>query len=148
MAAVIGSSLVFSWAYGDMPFSRKFDPSQYSTESRYATFLRQMAQISPDARISAENDIPGHLSERRFIYDYGYEGVYDAEWWFLTTREPTLKYDISLFQAQVASVEAAGYEEVASAYGLALLHKTLSGLNVDDKAHRVGEDESAVTRTA
>src|SRR5450631_169012 len=35
MAAVVVSTLVFSWAYGDMPFSRKFDPSLYSAQSRY-----------------------------------------------------------------------------------------------------------------
>ena len=34
MAAVVVSSLVFSWAYGDMPYSRKFDFNQFRTDSR------------------------------------------------------------------------------------------------------------------
>jgi uncharacterized membrane protein len=121
MAAVIVSSLAFSWAFGDMPFSRKFDPSQYMTPSRYESFVPQLAQIAPDARVSAENGFPSHLSERRYIYDYAFEGVRDAEWVVLDYEGTN--YDITVFQAQVTSVEAAGYDEVASSYGLALLHK-------------------------
>jgi uncharacterized membrane protein len=121
MAAVIVSSLVFSWAYGDLPFSRKFDRSLFTTQSRYAAFVPQLAQIAPDARVSAENGFPSHLSERRYIYDYGFEGVQDAEWVVLDYEGTN--YDLTVFQAQVASVEAAGYDQVASGYGLALLHK-------------------------
>ncbi len=121
MIAVVASSLLFSWAYGAMPFSRKFDPSQFSTQSRYAAFVPQLAQIAPDARVSAENGFPSHLSERRYIYDYGFEGVQNAGWVVLDYEGTN--YDITVFQAQVTSVEAAGYDEVASGYGLALLHK-------------------------
>jgi hypothetical protein len=106
-----------------MPLSRKLDTSLFSTPSRYATFARNLAQISPDARVSAENGFPSHLSERRYIYEYGYEGVVDAEWVVLDYAGTNPTYDIAVFHAQVASVEAAGYDEVASAYGLALLHK-------------------------
>lgn len=122
MAAVVVSSLVFSWAYGDLPFSRKFDPSQYSTPPRYAAFVPQLAQIAPNARVSAENGFPSHLSERRYIYDYGFEGIQDAEWVVLDYEGTN--YDLTAFDAQVASVEALGYGEVASGYGLALLHKS------------------------
>ena len=121
MAVVVVSSLVFSWAYGDMPFSRKFDPSLYLTQSRYAAFVPQLARIGPDDRVSAENGFPSHLSERRYIYDYQFEGVQDAEWVVLDYEGTN--YDLAAFQAQVASVASAGYDEVASGYGLALLHK-------------------------
>jgi uncharacterized membrane protein len=121
MAAVVASSLVFSWAYGDMPFSRKFDPSLFATQSRYALFVRQLARITPDARVSAENGFPSHFSERRYIYDFGFEGVQDAEWVVLDYEGTN--YNLTAFNAQVASVEAAGYGEIASGYGLALLHK-------------------------
>jgi uncharacterized membrane protein len=121
MAAVIASSIVLSWAFGDMPFSRKFDPSQFTTQSRYAAFVPQLAQIAPDARVSAENGFPSHLSERRFIYDYGFEGIQDAEWVVLDYEGTN--YNLAAFDAQVASVEAAGYDQVATGYGLALLHK-------------------------
>jgi uncharacterized membrane protein len=121
MAALIVSSLFFSWAFGDLPFSRKFDPSQYTTQSRYAAFLPQLSRIAPGARVSAENGFPSHLSERRFIYDYGFEGVQDAEWVVLDYEGTN--YNIAAFDAQVASVEGAGYDQVATGYGLSLLHK-------------------------
>src|SRR5450759_4950692 len=97
MAAVVVSTLVFSWAYGGMPFSRKFDPSLFSTQARYAAFVPQLAQIAPDARVSAENGFPAHLSERRYIYDYGFEGLQDAEWVVLDYEGTN--YDMAVFQA-------------------------------------------------
>jgi hypothetical protein len=121
MAGVVVSSLVFSWAYGDMPFSRKFDPSQFSIQPRYSAFVPELARIAPDARVSAENGFPSHLSERRYIYDYGFEGVLDAEWVVLDYAGTN--HDMAVFDAQVAAVEAAGYEQVATGYGLALLRK-------------------------
>jgi uncharacterized membrane protein len=121
MTAVLVSSLFFSWAFGDMPFSRKFDASLYTTQSRYTAFVPKLAQIAPDARVSAENGFPSHLSERRFIYDYGFEGVQDAEWVVLDYEGTN--YNLGVFDAQVASVESAGYDQVAIGYGLSLLHK-------------------------
>ena len=121
MTAVIASSLVFSWAFGDMPFSRKFDPSLYVTQSRYEAFVRELSRISPDASVSAENGFPSHLSERRFIYDYGFEGIQNADWVVLDYEGTN--YDLTVFQDQVASVAAAGYDQVAGGYGLALLRK-------------------------
>jgi uncharacterized membrane protein len=121
MGAVVASSLVFSWAFGDMPFSRKFDPSLFVTQTRYASFVHELDRISPDASVSAENGFPSHLSERRFIYDYGFEGVQNADWVVLDYEGTA--YDLAAFQAQVASVESAGYDQVASGYGLSLLRK-------------------------
>lgn len=54
--------------------------ARLSTPSRYASFVGELNRIAPDARVSAENGFPSHLSERRFIYDYAFEGVQDAEW--------------------------------------------------------------------
>lgn len=121
-AGVAVSSLAFSWAYGDLPYSRKFDPTLFETQARYAAFSPALNQIPADARVSAENGVPSHLSERRYIYDYGYEGVQDAQWVVLDYYG-TL-YDISAFDRQVAHVESLGYVEVASGYGLALLRKS------------------------
>ena len=123
MVAVVASSFVFSWAFGDLPFSRKFDPNLFSTQSRYAAFVPQLSRIAPDARVSAENGFPSHLSERRFIYDFGFEGVHDAEWVVLDYYGTG--YNLQTFDAQVTAVEAAGYDEVAGGQGLALLHKRL-----------------------
>jgi len=122
MAAVVASSLFFSWAFGDLPFSRKFDASLFSTPSRYELFVRQVAaRIPPQARVSAESSFPAHLAERRYVYDFAFEGMQDAEWIVLDYEASD--YNLAAFSATVASVEAAGYTEVASGYGLALLHK-------------------------
>ena len=121
-AGVLASSLLFSWAYGDLPYSRKFDWSLFQTQSRYASFVSSLNQIPPDARVSAENGFPSHFAERRFVYDYGFEGVQDAEWVILDYEGTN--YDIGSFNQQVAQVESKGYTEVASGYGLALLRKT------------------------
>jgi hypothetical protein len=45
----------------------------------------------------------------------------DAEWVVLDYEGTN--YNLAAFDAQVASVEAAGYDQVATGYGLALLHK-------------------------
>ncbi len=121
MGAVVASSLAFSWAYGEMPYSRKFDPALFETQSRYASFVPALEQISPDARVSAENGFPPHLDHRRYIYDYGFEGIQDADWVVLDYEGTN--YDLPLFQQQVSFVESHGYEEVASGYGLALLRR-------------------------
>jgi len=119
VAAVLVSSFAFSWAYGYIPFSRKFDPGQFQTESRYAAFTPQLAMIPADARVSAENGFPSHLSERRYIYDFTFEGVQDAQWVVLDYAGSGRS--IEFFNQQVALIEAKGYTEVASGYGLALL---------------------------
>src|SRR5258708_1607930 len=53
-AAILVSSLVFSWAFGDLPLSRQFDPALFQTQAPYSTFLPHLAQIPTDARVSAE----------------------------------------------------------------------------------------------
>ena len=98
-------------------FSRKFNPAQFQTEARYAAFVPKLAQIPIDARVSAENGFPSHLSERRYIYDF--EGVQDAQRVVLDYQGTG--YDMPAFQAQVAAVEAEGYDQVASGYSLSLL---------------------------
>ena len=72
-------------------------------------------------KASALAELPSHLSERRFIYDYRFEGVQDADWVVLDYEGTN--YNLAAFDAQVASVEAAEYDQVATGYGLALLHK-------------------------
>lgn len=122
---VLASSLVFSWAYGDLPYSRKFDWSIFETQSRYAPFVSQLSQIGPDARVSAEIGMTSHLSERRYIYEYSFEGVQDAQWVVLDYEGTG--YNLAAFDSQVRYVESLGYEQVASGYGLSLLRKLPSG---------------------
>ena len=83
---------------------------------------RALAQIPADAHVSAENGFPSHLSERRYIYEFGYEGVQDAQWVVLDYKGA--EYNLATFNDQVTYVKSLGYEEVASGYGLALLRKS------------------------
>lgn len=121
-AGVLVSSLASSWGYGYLPWSRKFDPGLFETPARYAAFVPALAQIAPDARVSAETGFSSHLAARRFIYDYQFEGVQDADWVVLDYEG--CGYNLATFQDQVAHVESLGYQEVASGYGLALFRKS------------------------
>ena len=122
VALVVVSSLLFSWAYGDLPYSRKFDARLFQLQARYASFLPALDQVAPDARVSAENGFPSHLAERRYIYDYNFQGVQDAEWVVLDYEGTN--YNLEAFDEQVAQVKALGYHEVAAGYGLSLLRKS------------------------
>jgi hypothetical protein len=119
--AVLASSLAFSWAFGDLPYSRKFDPALFQAQARYGDFVSRVAQIPPDARVSAENGFASHLSGRRYIYDWGYQGVQDAQWIVLDYAGNN--HNVEAFDRDVARVESLGYEKVASGYGLALFRK-------------------------
>lgn len=122
LAGVLVSSLAFSWAFGYLPLSRKFDPSLFTTESRYATFTPQLSVIPADARVAAENGFSSHLAERRYIYDFTFEGIQDAQWVVLDYAGSGR--NLEFFNQQVAQIEAKGYQRVAGGYGLALLRKT------------------------
>jgi uncharacterized membrane protein len=119
--AVLVSSLIFSWAFGDLPYSRKFNPALFQTEGRYTDFVPILGQIPPGSRVSAENGLVSHLTERRHIYDWGYEGVQDAQW--IALDYAGSNYSMGIFEADVARVESLGYQKVASGYGLALFRK-------------------------
>jgi len=121
MAAVLVSSLAFSWAFGYTPFSRKFDPQQFQTETRYAEFIPQLSLIPSDASVSAENGLTSHLSERRYMYDFTFEGVQDAQWVVLDYAGSGR--NIEFFNEQVAEVVAKGYQQVGGGFGFALLKK-------------------------
>jgi uncharacterized membrane protein len=121
-AGVAASSLIFSWAYGYLPFSRKFDPGMFQTPTRYAAFLPALNQIAPDASVSAEGGLTSHLADRRLLYEYTYQRTQGAEWVVLDYEGTA--YRIGVFEQQVREVEALGYREVASGYGLSLLHRS------------------------
>ena len=120
-AAVLTSSLVFSWAFGDLPYSRKFDPGLFHNEVRYVAFVPQLTQIGSTDRVSAAKRLAPHLSERRYIYELGFEGIQDAQWVALDYEAND--YDMVAFEAEVAHVQSLGYQKVATGYGLALLRK-------------------------
>ncbi len=125
-AAVLISSLGFSLALGDLPFSRHFDPRLFTNEPRYLAFASNLSRIPADASVAAENDLTPHLSHRRLIYDIEYEGIVNAD--YLALDAAGVGHDGARFDRQLADFESRGYQLIAAGDGLALLER-------DDRVH-------------
>lgn len=120
-AGVLASSLVFSFLFGDLPFSRHFDPRMFEAEPRYAAFVGNLDRIPPGASVSAENNLTPHLSHRRFIFNLEYEGTENAE--YLALDDASLGRSATALQQQIAAFEALGYRTIATGDGLALMQR-------------------------
>ena len=120
-AAVLTSSLAFSFFFGDLPFSRHFDPRLFQSEPRYAAFVGNLDRIPPDASVAAENNLTPHLSHRRLIYNLEYEGTQNAE--YLALDDAALGHSAAALQQQIAAFEALGYRTIAIGDGLALMQR-------------------------
>src|SRR5229473_4764678 len=119
--AVLASSLVFSFLFGDLPFSRHFDPHLFQAEPRYVAFAPNLALIPKSASVAAENNLTPHLSHRRFIFNLEFEGANNAE--YLALDDAALGRNATAFQQQIASYEAIGYRTIATGDGLALMQR-------------------------
>jgi hypothetical protein len=120
-AAVLASSLTFSFLFGDLPFSRHFDPRMFEAEPRYAAFKGNLDRIPPDASVAAENNLTPHLSHRRFIYNLEYEGPENAE--YLALDDASLGRSAAALQQQIAAFESQGYHTIATGDGLAVMQR-------------------------
>lgn len=120
-AGVLASSLAFSIAFGDLPFSRHFDRQMFETEARYTAFAPNLALIPASASVAAENNLTPHLSQRRYIYNIEYEGTRNAD--YLALDDASLGRNRSAFDDQVRAMEALGYREIATGDGLAILRR-------------------------
>jgi uncharacterized membrane protein len=120
-AAVLASSLAFSFLFGDLPFSRHFDPRMFEAEPRYAAFVGNLDRIPADASVAAENNLTPHLSHRRYIYNLEYEGTVNAE--YLALDDASLGRSAAALQQQIATFESHGYHTVATGDGLALMSR-------------------------
>jgi len=119
--AVLASSLLFSFLFGGLPFSRHFDPSMFQPEPRYTAFVGNLDRIPPDASVAAENNLTPHLSQRRFIYNLEYEGQQNAE--YVALDDAALHRSAAALQAQIATLESLGYRTIATGDGLALMRR-------------------------
>jgi uncharacterized membrane protein len=119
--AVLASSLVFSFLFGDLPFSRHFDPRMFEAEPRYAAFVGNLDRIPPDASVAAENNLTPHLSHRRYIYNLEFEGPSNAE--YLALDDASLGGSAQALQRQIAAFESQGYRTIATGDGLALMER-------------------------
>jgi uncharacterized membrane protein len=119
--AVLASALVFSFLFGDLPFSRHFDLHQFQPEPRYAAFTGNLSRIPADASVAAENNLTPHLSQRRFIYNLEFEGPQNAE--FLALDDAALGHSPAALLQQIATFESLGYTVIATGDGLALMKR-------------------------
>jgi len=119
--AVLASSLVFSFLFGDLPFSRHFDPHLFQAEPRYVAFASALDRIPPNASVGSENNLTPHLTHRRFIYNLEFEGANNAD--YLALDDAALNRSATALQQQIASFEARGYRTIATGDGLALMQR-------------------------
>ena len=120
-AAVLASSLLFSYTLGDLPFSRHFDPRTFQTEPRYVAFAPNLARIPPTASVAAQNHLTPHLSHRRLIYDMEFEGPQHAD--YLALDDATFGRNASAFRGQIETFISRGYRVIATGDGLAILER-------------------------
>jgi uncharacterized membrane protein len=121
IAAMLASSLGFSFLFGDLPYSRHFDTARFRPEARYSSFAGAIDRIEPGASVAAQDGLASHLSERRLIYAMSYEAADGADYVLLDYASDDR--DLAKHIARVTAVMAKGYEEVATGTGLALLKK-------------------------
>ena len=121
MAAVIVSSLVFSFLFGDLPFSRHFNFASFAPEARYGSFVGALGEIPAGASVASQDGLTSHLDQRRFIYSIGFQNVDSAQYVVLDYASDGR--DLSRHRARVSEVEAMGYDLVAVGDGLALLKR-------------------------
>jgi uncharacterized membrane protein len=132
--AVLVSAVAFSLVDGAIPFTPGFydaylrgnrdrAPSEgqvFVREARYEPFFAAVAAIPADASVSSRDFFTTQVPERRFNYHLNGLDPCGAEYVILDYADPSVNRDLQKHLAEVATLEAQGYEELASGKGLAL----------------------------
>jgi uncharacterized membrane protein len=135
--AVLISAIAFSLFAGAIPFTPDFTdaflrgnpdraPSEgpiLAREPRYEPFVAAIAAIPVDASISSQDFLTTQVRERRLNYHLNRLDPCGAEYVILDYADPTVNRDEHEHLAQIATLEAQGYEPVATGKGLALLRR-------------------------
>jgi len=134
---IVLSTVVFSLVHGAVPFTPDFtdaflrgnpdrapaEGSILAHEPRYDSFLTAVAAIPSDASISSRDFFTTQVPERRFNYHLNALDPCGAEFVILDYADPSVNRDEQKHLAEVATLEAQGYHEIASGKGLSLLHR-------------------------
>ena len=134
---VLVSTLAFSFVHGAIPFTPDFydaylrgnpdrAPSEgqvFVREPRYEPFLPAIAAIAADASISSRDFFTTQVPERRFNYHLNGLDPCGAEYVILDYADPSVNRDEQKHLAEIATLEARGYDEIASGKGLSLLRR-------------------------
>jgi uncharacterized membrane protein len=135
--AVFLSAVAFSLVDGAIPLTPGFydaylrgnpdrAPSEdqvFVREPRYEAFLPAVAAIPAGASISTQDFMTTQVPERRFNYHLNRLDPCGAEYVILDYADPTVNRDGQEHLTQIATLEAEGYEQVATGKGLALLRQ-------------------------
>ena len=133
--AMLASAVAFSLVHGAIPFTPGFydaylrgnpdrAPSEgqlFVREPRYEPFLPAVSAIPADASISSRDFFTTQVPERRFNYHLNGLDPCGAEYVILDYADPSVNRDERKHLAQVATLRAQGYDEIASGKGLSLL---------------------------
>ncbi len=136
-AAVLGSTLAFSLVHGALPLTPGFydaylrgnpdrAPSEglvFLHEARYDPFLPAVAAIPADASMSSRDFFTTQVPERRFNYHLNDLDPCGAQYVILDYADPSVNRDEHKHLAEIATLEAQGYEQIASGKGLSLLRR-------------------------
>ena len=137
LLGVVISTLVFTVVHGAIPFTPDFtdaflrgnpdrapsEGSMLTREPRYEPFLPAVAAIPPDASISSRDFFTTQVPERRFNYHLNGLDTCGAEYVILDYADPSVNRDAEKHLAEIATVEAQGYDEIAAGKGLSLLRR-------------------------
>ncbi len=77
---------ITSYEFGFTPGGKRYDPVDYTVLPHNELAHRYLAEVPADAIVSAQLEIGGQLTQRRFIYCF--PDVLDAEYIVLDTRSP------------------------------------------------------------
>jgi uncharacterized membrane protein len=125
MATLLTTSLYQQFYRGYTPISPSFYLPQQTDHDRIG--LKIMAQIPPDAAVSAQSDLAPHLSHRENIFLFP-EKLDQADYIFLdvtSTVFPMTSY--AQYQDKISAVLSSGFGIVASEDGYLLLEKGKNG---------------------
>lgn len=135
--AIILSTIAFSIVHGAIPFTPDFtdaflrgnpdrapaEGSIFAREPRYEPFLPAVAAIPAEASISSRDFFTTQVPERRFNYHLNSLDPCGAEYVILDYADPSVNRDEAKHLAEIATLEAQGYDEIASGKGLSLLRR-------------------------
>lgn len=134
---VAASTLFFAFTFGGLPFSLNFAdaflrgepdraPSGHpilAREPRYEPFLAAVRAIPADAAVSSRDFFTTQIPQRRFNYNLVGLDPCDAQYVILDYAAPVVNRDVTKHLAEVETVKALGFGEIASGEGLSLLRR-------------------------
>jgi uncharacterized membrane protein len=131
------STIAFSLVHGGLPFTPGFydaylrgnpDRAPYEgsvlvREARYDSILGALAAIPPEASVASRDYVATQIAQRRLNYQLNGIDSCGAEYVILDYAAPSVNRDEPRHRAEVDTLRAQGYDEIASGPGLSVLRR-------------------------